>query len=833
MHRIHQVCFVVFLVLTGGALAQLPPPQPPRAPLREMPAPPDPPGLIARFGATYFRHEGNITTVAFSADSKRLVVFTQNSRMVVWNVTTAKKIREVSILNGLPLRVAFSKDGKEIIGLGYDASTRAWSADSGAEIRPAGTLGQRRYYHANVLGWAPEKNRVLACDPTGTLRLIDCEEKTELRSWKGHPRQAMAVALSPDGKLGASIAQENRPILWDVAEGKEARALEPSPLRRNLVSTSTLVFSPDGKYLVQGSYDRTVVVWDTSTGKIARRLEVPPNVNSAFSVAFSPDGKYLAGRMTDRTIRLWGLASGLELRSFDASGNHHEPLAFSADSRLLAAGHGTAVRLWDIRAARELFPTEGHTGAVSGMIFLDGGKLLASCASDGTLRIWDIAKRKEIAQTAAQASFLNPLAPAGGTRAFELFGFRRSMILNVADGRLVTEEMRQFNPSGAIRGVSSGGKWLVMSVGPSIALLDAKTGRQTYGLTTTGGYLRLLQFSPDDRLVAVWMDRVGTGSYGLRIWQTASGRELPQRLPENIRTAPVRSLAFSRDGRLLAILDYNNMLHVIESATGAVRNSFATPAESPLATMTFNRDGNTLFLGLSNGQILARDLIHGAQAGPFRAHGAAIQVFALTDDGKLLATGGSDSTIMLCSTKDITPRRPETAAAATSEISQWWDDLGSTAGPRVTLALWRLQHQGDAAVALVRERFRADAPAPQPPSEDQIAKWIADLDNDRFAVRERAHRALANAGDAVLPALQSTLDRKPSDEVRRRLMTLRNALAGPLPPAKLRPHRVLELLDRIGSPAARDLLAEFARTAADADVRAEALRIIERLQRVH
>ncbi|MFO0926366.1 MAG: hypothetical protein U0736_04915 [Gemmataceae bacterium] len=60
----------------------------------------------------------------------------------------------------------------------------------------------------------------------------------------------------------------------------------------------------------------------------------------------------------------------------------------------------------------------------------------------------------------------------------------------------------------------------------------------------------------------------------------------------------------------------------------------------------------------------------------------------------------------------------------------------------------------------------------------QVARWIAELDSDEKAVRERASEELAKQGAAVLPALRTAVDTTASAEVRRRVSALLARLPG-------------------------------------------------------
>jgi hypothetical protein len=71
----------------------------------------------------------------------------------------------------------------------------------------------------------------------------------------------------------------------------------------------------------------------------------------------------------------------------------------------------------------------------------------------------------------------------------------------------------------------------------------------------------------------------------------------------------------------------------------------------------------------------------------------------------------------------------------------------------------------------------AVAPA-RPPDEKQVARWVADLDSETFAVRDKAGEGLARLGHAATPFLRKALAARPSAEVRRRVEQLLEALRG-------------------------------------------------------
>ena len=110
--------------------------------------------------------------------------------------------------------------------------------------------------------------KLLAVNSGNTVTIVDSRTRATRRILRGHQREVITLAFSPDGRHLASADAGGGLLLWQVKGWRKQLTLAGHPRRIRIVA-----FSPGGELLASGGLDRSVRLWEVKTGTLRRTAD--------------------------------------------------------------------------------------------------------------------------------------------------------------------------------------------------------------------------------------------------------------------------------------------------------------------------------------------------------------------------------------------------------------------------------------------------------------------------------------------------------------------------------------------------------------------------------
>ncbi len=484
---------------------------------------------------------------------------------------------------------------------------------------------------------------------------------------------------------------------------------------------------------------------------------------SISTMSFSPDGTVLASA-GDMSVCLWDVRTGRKRRETRLGGGDYLWFAYyCAEGRILICAKGAGQYLYLLDASslkvRDMVSLRGPAAHRRYTRVSPDGKLLA-ISLRGTVRLYDAATGRRLGDVRLK-------------KTDEDSGY----VAWAPDGRTIAVGIRAKQ---------------------EVRLCDVKKGKEVsrVSLPTTSeaawgeGHLETLVFAPCRKVLAVVhradnvidVCNLDEGARWRRItWERirAPRKQDEEEHPEYpFLDSRVVDLAFSPDGKTLAVSGMEGKIRLWEVATGGLRHQ----ADIQPCTLLFSPSGS------------------------------------------LLATNGTDGTIRLWDWRDPGLARP--ARLTEKALDQLWADCASRDAAIGYRAIAGLRAAPKQSVELLAKWLMRVEPV----TAKQLGQLVAELDDADFDVRERASERIVALGRVAEATLREAQARRPSLEMHKRIALLLAALEHPSP-TQLRVLRSVEVLECLATPEARRLLARLASGAAGAPATEDARAAHARLTR--
>jgi WD40 repeat protein len=545
-----------------------------------------------------------------------------------------------------------------------------WQANVATENANVAVSNASTAQSASTMAVAQEEIAQVNADTAATAQ-AQAEEEARISRANQHAALAQAKAqrqldLSILLSLEAYREEKNfytRGALWDIVRA--------SPQLQNFLNGHTddvyaVAFSPEGHLIASAGADQTIILWDAKTGSPIGDPLVG-HVGYITEIVFSPDGKSLASASADFSIILWDVETHAPIEVLVPG--HNQPIqaiAFSPDGKYLASGgEDGAIILRDMVAKHfSHYWTLGENVIVWSVAFSQDGSMLASGSSDSRIMLWDLQTAQQIDgsfQGHSSEVFSLAFSPdrktlASGSRD------RTIRIWDLASGEQIGQPLVGHASYVNSIAFSSDGSRLASGSGDTDVILWDVATHQPIGEPFEGhsDWVKSVAFSPDGKTLAS-----GSQDRSVIVWNVER-RPLISQILEG-HSDLVLSVAFSPDGKTIASGSRSRDNAVIlwdverdedwDVAVGKVSKQVLTGEHRDgVYTVAFSQDGKMLASGSYDKTIILWDVQTGRPIGkPLAGHSGTVTSLAFSPDRKILASGSDDALIILW---DIETGRP-------------------------------------------------------------------------------------------------------------------------------------------------------------------------------
>ncbi|MDF1662729.1 MAG: hypothetical protein P1V97_13215 [Planctomycetota bacterium] len=494
--------------------------------------------------------------VVFSPDGRILAGLSKDKGYLSFYDWGGKKSFVQENLSPNYTALVFSKLGERCASLSKSNKIQVWSPFTGNILSP-------EFAHPSpVIGYCfSEDGRFLTslCQDK-TLRVWDPSGKTVFAIKKAHEKTISAFAADQNGQELVSASEDGQLCFWKMKDGK----LTPGSkiwLDQKKVQSLALYRGEVGRLLAVACTNGEVILYKGTTPLTTFQ----GSAASVNALSFLPNGRGLLTGSEDKQLRLWRFDPVLPAKKQSYVVKARQwTMSYSKNTLIAILGSNESLSLHKVTATG-LKPYAGAlkkelsnvTGGNQGLIALSTNqRYLALAQSNNTVTLWNLEKGQKESSFTVKKTLTAIAIPSSSKQV--VLGTNEGELLVVNFQGMVLRRSRREKGSaeGAVQRLLVGHRSsYVLAVFKNGAVKLWNTTRDQALQQLVGGAKTApaIAFSHDDSTIAVSVEN------SLRFWSLSKSGELVQKGKNKPLSTTASQLAFSPDGKALALARGNEI----------------------------------------------------------------------------------------------------------------------------------------------------------------------------------------------------------------------------------------------------------------------------------
>lgn len=246
-------------------------------------------------------------SAALSSDSKFMLLSTTDSNLQLWDLTSNtqkyqwfhgknnEQAIDTAISNNLKYATSLSRDSVALWSIEDGESLGWWSLPSTGQSVSLANTG------ALLIGLTD--GSVMSLDPKNN-RLI---------KFLGHTEKVNSVAISDDGQLALSGANDSQVILWHAQTGQP---IHQWSLPSRVIKVD---ISNNGQFAFGSDSTNKGIIWQTQNGQQVSQLKIKRRTMNFSAARFTNDNIGLLTGTPAREVIFWRVSNGKQLANWRVS----------------------------------------------------------------------------------------------------------------------------------------------------------------------------------------------------------------------------------------------------------------------------------------------------------------------------------------------------------------------------------------------------------------------------------------------------------------------------------------------------------------------------------